>query len=313
MLPFTREQFLAVFVGYNEAVWPVELLTAALGVATVVAVLRPFPSSNRLVWAVTALMWLWTGIAYHVVFFAPINKAAYGFGALFVIQALSVFYHGVWRDSMNLAFTLMPVKIVGAAYLAYALLVYPLVGLFLGQAAVELPIFGVTPCPVTIFTLGLFLLADRLPKSLLPIPVLWSLIGGSAAFLLDVRQDWPLLVSGVVAAALRLIDDRTVGHEAPVVTQQRLVALPNAKRAVAFATPVFRTYPKLVRDMTSERLRRRSCEGDIAAFGEPRRRVRERWADRAPGTTAGQTGGAPRPRVAWTNPRGSRHRGWFRV
>ena len=85
----------------------------------------------------------------------------------------------------------------------------------MGHAAVELPIFGVTPCPVTIFTLGLFLLADRVPKSLLIIPVLWSLIGGSAAFLLDVRQDWALLVSGVVAAAPRHVDDRTVRHEVP--------------------------------------------------------------------------------------------------
>ncbi len=192
MLPFTREQFLAFFVGYNEAVWSVELLAAVLGVATVVAILRPFPSSNRLVSAATALMWLWTGIAYHLVFFAPINKAAYGF-ALFVIQAFLVFYHGVWRDSTKLAFTPSPIKIVGAVYLAYAIIVYPLIGLSMGHAAVELPIFGVTPCPVTIFTLGLFLLADRVPKSLLIIPVLWSLIGGSAAFLLDVRQDWPLL------------------------------------------------------------------------------------------------------------------------
>lgn len=215
MLPFTREQFLAVFVGYNEAVWPVELLAAVLGVGTVVAVLRPFPTSNRLVWAGTALMWLWTGIAYHLVFFAPINRAAYGFGALFVIQALLVFYYGVWRDSTKLAFTPTPIKIVGAAYLVYAILVYPLIGLSFGHTAVELPIFGVTPCPVTIFTLGVFLLADRMPKSLLIIPVLWSLIGGSAAFLLDVRQDWPLLVSGVVAAALRLADDRTLRRELP--------------------------------------------------------------------------------------------------
>ncbi len=215
MLPFTREQFVAVFVGYNEAVWPVELLGAALGAATVVAVLRPFPSSNRFAWTSIALMWLWTGIAYHLVFFAPINKAADGFGTLFVIQAFLVFYHGVWRNSMTLAFTPSPIKIVGAAYLVYAILVYPLIGLSMGHTVVELPIFGVTPCPVTIFTFGLFLLADCVPKSLLIIPVLWSLIGGSAALLLDVRQDWPLLVSGAVAVALRHIADRTVRHEAP--------------------------------------------------------------------------------------------------
>ena len=123
-VPFTREQFLAVFVGYSEAIWPVELLAAVLGVATVVAVLRPFPTSNRLVWAGTVLMWLWTGIAYHLVFFAPISKAAYEFGTLFVIQALLVFYHGAWRDSMKLAFTPSPIKVVGATSLAYAIIVF---------------------------------------------------------------------------------------------------------------------------------------------------------------------------------------------
>ena len=34
---------------------------------------------------------------------------------------------------------------------------------------------------------------------LLVIPFIWSLIGGSAAILLDVRQDWLLLVSGLIA------------------------------------------------------------------------------------------------------------------
>jgi hypothetical protein len=32
---------------------------------------------------------------------------------------------------------------------------------------------------------------------LLVIPVLWSLVGGSAAFLLQVPQDWILLASGL--------------------------------------------------------------------------------------------------------------------
>ncbi|TIP90190.1 MAG: hypothetical protein E5X60_27685 [Mesorhizobium sp.] len=66
-----------------------------------------------------------------------------------------------------------------------------------------MPVFGVTPCPVTIFTFGFFLLAKP-PVSgwVLAIPFIWSLIGGSAAFLLGVPQDWLLLVSGVVAVPL---------------------------------------------------------------------------------------------------------------
>jgi hypothetical protein len=60
----------------------------------------------------------------------------------------------------------------------------------------HLPMFGITPCPVTIFTFGLFLLAAPVSRWLLVVPVLWALIGGSAAFVLHVPQDWMLLASG---------------------------------------------------------------------------------------------------------------------
>ena len=63
--------------------------------------------------------------------------------------------------------------------------------------------FGVTPCPVTIFTLGMFLLTTSpVPKGLLVIPFIWSLIGGSAAILLHVPQDWVLLASGFITEAV---------------------------------------------------------------------------------------------------------------
>jgi hypothetical protein len=73
----------------------------------------------------------------------------------------------------------------GSSFHAYALLAYPAIGLWLGHAYPALPLFGVTPCPVTIFTFGCLLFSNTpVPWSVFAIPVLWSLIGGSAAFLL---------------------------------------------------------------------------------------------------------------------------------
>jgi hypothetical protein len=210
MLPFTREQFVAVFVRYNEAVWPIDLLALAFGIGVLLALLRPTPSSNRLAWATVALMWMWTGIAYHFVFFAPINKMAYGFGALFVFQGALIVYDGVFRNAARLGAAPTASKIGGAVFVVYAVAVYPLIGLTSGHAIVELPMFGVTPCPVTIFTLGLLLLAEDPPRRLFAIPALWSLIGGSASFLLNVPQDWALLVSGGLAIGLRVAADRAV-------------------------------------------------------------------------------------------------------
>lgn len=72
------------------------------------------------------------------------------------------------------------------------------------------PVFGVAPCPTTIFTLAL-LLASRTPLVVAAIPVLWALVGTTAAVLLGVPEDLGLLVA--VAAFLLL---REWGKPAPV-------------------------------------------------------------------------------------------------
>jgi hypothetical protein len=86
--------------------------------------------------------------------------------------------------------------------MAYAIAIYPLIGLSAGHSLTELPMFGITPCPLTLFTLGVLLWVERVPRWLLAVPIIWSLIGGSAAFLLRVPQDWPLLFGGIAVAAL---------------------------------------------------------------------------------------------------------------
>jgi hypothetical protein len=59
----------------------------------------------------------------------------------------------------------------------------------LGERALELPAFGLTPCPVVLATLGVLLLATGPARPwLFVIPVGWALIGGSAAVLLRVPQ-----------------------------------------------------------------------------------------------------------------------------
>ena len=204
VLPFTREQFLAVFAQYNAAIWPLQAVAALLGVAVVVALLRRSPAAARGVGAALAPMWLWTGVAYHGVFFARINPAAFAFAALFVVQGL-LLAHMAWAaradDARPRAAGVRAG--LGWALVVYAGLLYPLVGSLTGHVYPAAPVFGVTPCPVTLFTFGVLLLgAQPVARRLLVIPALWAVVGGSAAFLLDVVQDWPLLIGGLAATAL---------------------------------------------------------------------------------------------------------------
>jgi hypothetical protein len=90
----------------------------------------------------------------------------------------------------------------GLALAAYAVVVYPLWGAASEPGYPAMPLFGITPCPLTLFTFGMALLL-RVRMRLMVIPVLWALVGGSAAFLLQVPQDWPLLLSPLVLLLAR--------------------------------------------------------------------------------------------------------------
>lgn len=100
-------------------------------------------------------------------------------------------------------------RALGWAFIAYAMIAYPLIGLWSGHRPGELPMFGIAPCPVTLFSFGVLLpAAPPLPRWFVVVPITWFVIGGSAAFLLAVPQDWLLLFSGV-ATALALRSRRT--------------------------------------------------------------------------------------------------------
>ncbi|UGY02249.1 DUF6064 family protein [Bradyrhizobium quebecense] len=204
MLPFTSEQFVSVFTRYNATIWPAQVAAYLLGSLAVLLLFRRSSWWDRIIATILALMWAWTGFAYHLLFFATINKAAYVFFVLFVVQSAALVYASIYRD-IDFGLPPGPATWVGASFVIYAAVAYPLIGMAAGHRAAELPMFGVTPCPVTIFTFGLLLLTVRRPPIvLLVIPTLWSVIGGSAAFLLRVPQDWPLLFSSAVAVPMIL-------------------------------------------------------------------------------------------------------------
>lgn len=198
-LPFTREQFFEVFAAYNDAIWPTPVAASALGLATAIVPWAAGPASqwpHRFAIACLALMWAWTGVAYHGLFFAAINPAALGFGALFVLQGALL---AGFATTLKFGGARRADSAIGLFFVLYALVLYPLIGHWSGHAYPAAPMFGVTPCPVTIFTFGLLLQTKRRPPwALITIPLVWSLIGGSAAFLLGVVQDWVLLFSGIV-------------------------------------------------------------------------------------------------------------------
>jgi len=78
-----------------------------------------------------------------------------------------------------------------------ALIIYPILSLLFGHSYMSSPTFG-APCPTTIYTFGLLWIVRRpLARYSLAVPLIWSAVGGSAAFALGVRQDIGLVVAGL--------------------------------------------------------------------------------------------------------------------
>jgi len=206
MLPFTHQQFVLVFSLYNGAIWPLQPIVHGAGLAMLVLLLRPSRARVVASVALIALLWLWTGVIYQIGFFSRINPVALAFGAMFVVEGallleaacrgrLAFARAGTGTGGVRRAF--------GWTLLVYSVAVYPLLGALLGAGYFESPPFGLTPCPLTLTTLGMLLIASpSVPHRLYVVPMAWALIGGSAAGLLRMPQDSVLLVTPIVLGLL---------------------------------------------------------------------------------------------------------------
>lgn len=211
-LPFSVDQFFGVFRTYNEAAWPAPVILEVLGIAG--CGLALWPSAPRwrrtAVASALAVLWIWTGLIYLLLFFAPINPPALVFALLFVVQAVLF----VWQGTGGRRFRFgraEPRRLVEAVLLmAFAFVGYPLWGSMAGHHFPAAPTFG-TPCPTTIATLGILLLIERpWPRMLFVIPLLWAVVGTTAALLLGVPQDL-----GLGAAGLVVLAEAFVGYASP--------------------------------------------------------------------------------------------------
>ncbi len=196
-LPFDSIEFFDVFGAYNTAVWPLQIVLYLLTLFALLLFFKRHKYARQVAFYLLSVLWLFNGIGYHLLHFSVINKAAFVFGAMFVVQAF-LFAWYAWK-SPRTAPDINPVRWTASAILIlYALFFYSLIGYFAGHQYPRAPVFGVAPCPTVIFTFGILLAAERLRWYLYLIPLLWAIIGTSAAFVLGVREDFGLAAAAIV-------------------------------------------------------------------------------------------------------------------
>ena len=199
--PFTPADFLDVFARYNGATRVVTFGLVILALSGVLGLLRNWRYRDRWASGVLAVLWLWSGIGYHLAFFADVNPAAMVFGLLFVVQGVSLLRRAVLRHALVFRAPVGSARgMLGLVVMAYAVAGYPLVSAALGHRWPHVPTFG-APCRVDLFTLGLLLWTSApVPRLLLAIPLGWALVAGFAAWEFEMHEDWALVAAAAVAA-----------------------------------------------------------------------------------------------------------------
>jgi Family of unknown function (DUF6064) len=201
-LLFSPRTYYRLFELYNAAMWPLQILALALGVALLGLLLRDTAWRGRAIAAILAACWLWVAWAYLWQRYDTINWAASYFAVGFAIEALLLIWTGIVRDRLGFLSGAGPVGAAGLCIFLFALVGYPLIGPLNGRPWRQAEIFGLAPDPTAIATLGVLVAAHRPRWSLLIIPLIWCAI--SAATLWTMQSPDAVVVTATAALALVL-------------------------------------------------------------------------------------------------------------
>lgn len=201
-MPFTINDFLTVFSKYNSSVFPFQIVLFASAIYILYLSIKRKKYSGKIITWILIFYWLWIGIVYHIIFFSKINHAAYVFGIIFTLQGILFYKAGIMNGNLEFETFNSFKTYTGALFILYALIIYPILNYSFGHAYPQSPTFGL-PCPTVIFTFGILLWAkDEMPLYILWIPLIWAIVGISAAINLGIKEDFGLIITGLVAGGI---------------------------------------------------------------------------------------------------------------
>ena len=195
-MPFTANEFLDVFAAYNQAVWP---FAAILWLLTTAGVRRRWSQARRYRHRCPDFCLPGTGCG-------PASCITRGSSPPSILPPGCSLRCSLRRVSCSSRSDLSARqavdgagsarRVVSSLLIVYSL-IYPVVVWADGFVYPRMPTFGV-PCPTVLLTIGVLLAMSRPSVLLSVIPVGWSLIAGTAAWLFGVHADFVLPAAGGV-------------------------------------------------------------------------------------------------------------------
>jgi Family of unknown function (DUF6064) len=202
-------EFLAIFDRGNAAIWPMQLVWYASAVAIVGLAFWPIRRASQLICLLAAACLTWVGIVFFGVIDSGMNLA-WLWAATFILEAILLLVTGIVRRDLVFAPRWDLASVLGAVFIFYALVAYPIIGMLGGYPLRTLPVFGLAPCPTVIFCFGLLLWArPPAPRYLLLLPLAWALNATPPNMAMGNVADFGLILVAVITVGLIIWRDRT--------------------------------------------------------------------------------------------------------
>jgi hypothetical protein len=201
-LLFSPRVYWRMFELHNEAFWPVHIVAMLLGGGILIFSIHPHSRSRQGVAAILALAWLWVAWSFLWTRYSTINWAATYAAAAFALEALLLF--GVFGVSGRLTFPEISSarSRIGLALFLFALFCYPAIAVLSGRSIRAAEVFGVTPDPTAIATLGILALGrGKATLLLLVIPFAWCIGSWATLYAMNSSEAWVPLIAAVLAVA----------------------------------------------------------------------------------------------------------------
>ncbi|MHA2237931.1 MAG: DUF6064 family protein [Candidatus Hodarchaeales archaeon] len=212
MLSFSIEDFLLVLENYNLGIWPFQIVAYVLVILALFFSFRPTNYSPKIVLAILSFFWLFTGIVFGFLYWAPSHVFGYIFGICCVLQGL-MFLYSISRSDLTIGSPDKIYTLIGILFVLYAIIGYQILGYYLGHIYPTFFAVGLVPCPTTIFTFGIFLTINKkIPIKYYVIPLIVSL-GGFLAAYKGIYEDIGLVITGIVGTIL------IIGRDAQLKTK----------------------------------------------------------------------------------------------
>lgn len=197
---------------YNNAIFPMQIIIMIVAIIlTYFLFAKPGTKTNKLMKAYLSFTFAWNGIIFFLIFGKELPGIFLG-APLFIIVAI-LFAWDIFGNKTQLR--LPDIKWQRYLMMFWILLafLYPLIGLAFGHYYPKTCIFGVMPCPTTVFALALLVAAiPKVDKKVYVLLLVWALPAfGKCLGALNLYEDCVLFWTGIYALIMLIKNWKVIG------------------------------------------------------------------------------------------------------